>query len=123
MRQVRRRIERSLNLPFTEKPDNQYRKPESRDITGKKAASCSVDLWRLPHTVTTLSWIDGRVGRSYITLRSESISSSDFDLARKAGGFDGIPSVYFVHLVLLALAIYIYIHINCLYIFVSLLVC
>ena len=50
-------------------------------VQGQKAATGSVDNWRVPRTLCSLSWIDGHVGRAYITCRQGTISSKTRDWA------------------------------------------
>ena len=42
-------------------------------VSGGAAASCMVESWRLPRSVTTLSFVDGYMGRGYITVRVGSL--------------------------------------------------
>ncbi|CAK9018211.1 Malate dehydrogenase 2 [Durusdinium trenchii] len=46
------------------------------EITGGSAAVAPVDEWRVPRTVTTISFADGHVSRAYVTLRSGSMPES-----------------------------------------------
>ena len=48
--------------------------PRIPAVQGQKAAAGSVDNWRVPRTLCSLSWIDGHVGRAYITCREGTIS-------------------------------------------------
>ena len=45
-------------------------------VQGGPSARGMVEQWRLPRTVTTLSFIDGALGRSYITYRSGAMTDS-----------------------------------------------
>ncbi|CAK9025539.1 unnamed protein product [Durusdinium trenchii] len=68
LRKMRRVFERCLNKPFTEEsllPQHQ----QDPTMTGGTAANVPVDGWRVPRTLTTLSWADGSLGRGYITYR------------------------------------------------------
>ena len=73
-RRIRHRLERVLGLPFTEASASTDTDPAPPTLQGGKAATGVVDLWRMPRTVTTLSWIDGTAGRSFITCRDNCLS-------------------------------------------------
>lgn len=72
-------IERALDLPLTESlpgieaesTDATIRRPE---VQGKECAGALVDQWRCPRTVTTLSYIDGSIGRLFVTMKKGDIS-------------------------------------------------
>lgn len=72
-KELRRVIARSLGLPLPAE-----KSPECSDtvpqVTGSKAAMNVVDGWRIPHTLTTLSWIDGEVGRGWVTCTSNTLT-------------------------------------------------
>lgn len=90
LRRLRHKIELAMDLQPTEAIDeNRYRHRPDQELTGKCAASCSVDSWRVPHMITTLSWIDGRVGRGFIAARHDALSASDREQANKALRFGG----------------------------------
>jgi hypothetical protein len=60
MRQIRHNLERALDLPLTEtdpKAGTFRHEPSQPMLTGMHAASCTVDGWRNPRTLTTLSFI------------------------------------------------------------------
>ena len=86
MRKIRHNIERMLGMDFTEPDpklailDHQPRKPT---VEGSVAASSFVDQWRAPRTLTTLSFIDGHVGRGYVTCRQGSISAKTREWANR----------------------------------------
>lgn len=86
-RRLRHQIELSLDLPLTENlAENRYHsRPgySAEGVTGGAAGCAPVECWRVPRTLTTLSWSDGSVGRGYVTLRSDSISEKDHDLANQ----------------------------------------
>ena len=72
MRKIRHNLERCLDLPFTEEdPSVKQLKTTMATpaVTGGACASAMVEDWRLPRTVTTLSFADGHMGRSFITVR------------------------------------------------------
>jgi hypothetical protein len=57
MRQIRHNLERALDLPLTEtdpKAGTFRHEPSQPMLTGMHAASCTVDGWRNPRTLTTL---------------------------------------------------------------------
>ena len=72
LRKIRHNLELVLNLPVSE-PNPSERQivqaPSKPRIAGGKAATAMVSEWRVPRTVTTLSFIDGHMGRSFVTLR------------------------------------------------------
>lgn len=77
LRKIRHCLERSLDLPLTEPdpsepaPPRDFRTPR---VTGGVAASALVDEWRMPRTVCTLSFCDGHLGRSFVSIRAGAIS-------------------------------------------------
>ena len=77
MRRIRHSLERSLDLPLTEedpaiaKVRTSVSKPQ---VMGGPAASAVVDEWRVPRSVTTLSFADGHVGRLFVSFREGTIS-------------------------------------------------
>lgn len=97
-RRIRHVFERVLDRPFTEALGNdQFSDDEPRvaRIQGGEAATAMVDNWRLPHTVTTVSWADGSLGRAFVTLRSEGISEAQKHQANQAT-WECILSVHLV---------------------------
>ena len=79
MRKVRHNLERSLDLPLTEDDPSapQVKTTASvPQVTGLAAARGTVDEWRVPRTVTTLSFIDGYVGRAYVTVSAGTVSEA-----------------------------------------------
>lgn len=83
LRRLHRNIQLALDMQPTGTRDSS---PERKRpaVQGGRAASCSVDAWRLPHTLCTLSWIDGRVGRGFVTARHDVLSTADRDQANQA---------------------------------------
>ena len=76
MRIIRHNLERVLCLPITEHdPTALVEKISMKapQVSGGAAASCMVESWRLPRSVTTLSFVDGYMGRGYITVRVGSL--------------------------------------------------
>ncbi|CAK9018622.1 unnamed protein product [Durusdinium trenchii] len=81
MRRIRHNIERCLNMDLTEEDpaSTSVEEPSSNglhQITGGSAGVAPVDEWRLPRTVTTISFVDGHVSRAYVTLRSGTMPES-----------------------------------------------
>ncbi|CAK9052848.1 Malate dehydrogenase 2 [Durusdinium trenchii] len=80
MRKIRHNIERCLDMTLTEEDPAGDSHPESKqglhEIAGESAAVAPVDEWRVPRTVTTISFADGHVSRAYVTLRSGSMPES-----------------------------------------------
>lgn len=101
LRTLRHQIEVALDLPLTENlQTNRYgmrgdcNNPDG--IQGGKAGCTVVDAWRVPRTLTTLSWLDGTLGRGWVTMRSDSISERDREIANKDSGLNLVvhPKVY-----------------------------
>ena len=89
MRKLRHGLERALDLPLTEvDPSAHAKQTEARipQVQGGEAASCTVDAWRQPRSLTTLSWIDGHVSRGYLTFREGGISQATRDLVNERYG-------------------------------------
>ena len=76
LRQVRHNVERALDMQITEPDPATQRKevPAIPQVQGGKAANATVQNWRQPRTLTTLSFIDGHIGRGYVTLKENTIS-------------------------------------------------
>ena len=77
MRRIRHNIERTLDLPLTE-PDPSVKVLQTTvkepAVQGGACAAAMVDAWRVPRTITTLSWIDGHLSRAWISYRKGTIS-------------------------------------------------
>lgn len=88
MRRIRHIIERVLDRPFTESLDGDSMEDASRcaRVQGGEAAMAGVEGWRLPHTVTTVSWADGSLSRAFITCRADCLSESQRCQANQAPG-------------------------------------
>ena len=89
LRKVRHQLEVTLGLPVTEKDPTIARRidePRKPLVTGGKAASATVNDWRVPRTVTTCSWIDGFVSRSFVTLKEGSLPREAYDRLQKELG-------------------------------------
>eukprot|EP00435_Cladocopium_sp_Y103_P020693 s954_g5.t1 len=72
MRKVRHSLQLSLDLPLSEPNPNEPSRvlaPKPPRVLGGKAACGMIDEWRVPRTVTTLSFADGYCGRLHVTLR------------------------------------------------------
>lgn len=76
MRRIRHNVQRVLGIDFTEDdPKLQQRsQPHAPRVQGSAQAGATVDNWRSPRTLTTLSFIDGYVGRGYVTCKTGTIS-------------------------------------------------
>ena len=86
MRKLRHKIELGFNMDPTENVDeHRFRQCSEEYVTGKLAANCAVEQWRMPHTLCTLSWNDGRIGRGYATFRKDAMSDADRAKASEAG--------------------------------------
>ena len=89
MRQIRHNLERVLDLPLTEKDPKAgdfKHEPKRPMVTGMNAASATVDGWRNPRTLTTLSFIDGYMGRVFVTFRERGISQATRELVNEKYG-------------------------------------
>ena len=77
-KKLRHVIERALGLEFTNSQAGDCGDYEERlrSVTGGAAAMAPVDQWRQPHTLTTLSWIDGSIGRGYVTVKADYLGES-----------------------------------------------
>ena len=76
LRKIRHNLEVAMNLPVTELNPSEkqlVQAPKPPQVSGGKAATAMVSEWRVPRTVTTLSFVDGYVGRSFVTLREGSL--------------------------------------------------
>ena len=77
LRSLRHKIELALDVDVTENlQEHRYRHRDTPTVTGGKACAV-VDGWRIPRTLTTLSWVDGTMSRGYVTLRAGSLSEED----------------------------------------------
>ena len=77
LRQVRHRLELSLGLPLTEslvEDESAERKGPRELAKGGAVAHSPVEGFRVPHTLTTLSWRDGALGRGWVTFHEEHLS-------------------------------------------------
>ena len=84
-RKIRHNLERTLGLPFTEEDPQAKSGKELAEpaVQGMEVASAMVDAWRSPRTLTTLSFIDGKVGRGYVTFRQGGISAATRELVNQ----------------------------------------
>ena len=76
MRKIRHGLEVSLDMPLTEADPSTSSHDVLRPprVLGGNAAAAVVEEWRQPRTLTTLSWIDGAVGRGWVSFREGTIS-------------------------------------------------
>lgn len=54
-------------------------------------ANFGVEGYRLPHTTTTLSWCDGKVGRGFITIRGDHLGEQKREELNKDCSFSASP--------------------------------
>ena len=82
---MRHRIERALDLDLTESFDKEMA-PSIRqsNITGGFAANCSVERWRVPRTLCTVSWADGSLTRAFMTIRQDCMTEAQRKEANEA---------------------------------------
>lgn len=75
LKKLRHIFERCLNLQYTDSlgpaPITDAR---SHRPTGGVAGYSSTDGYRLPHTLCTLTWRDGSLGRGFVTARSSDMT-------------------------------------------------
>ena len=85
LRRIRHNVERMLDCDFTEQDPATERKlePDPPVLTGSKASTGSVDQWRVARTLTTLSWIDGFVGKGFVTYKKGTVSDQTREWAEK----------------------------------------
>lgn len=79
MRQIRHNLERTMDLPLSEsdpKAGNRVHEMKEPLVQGGPASSSFVEGWRSPRTITTLSFVDGTMGRAYLTFREGGISNA-----------------------------------------------
>ena len=76
LRRARHCIERFLHRPLTEPMDsrNEPCQVKNARVQGGAAGSIPVESFRQPHTLTTLSWSDGELGRGFITCKEDNLS-------------------------------------------------
>lgn len=82
LKRLRHCLERCLDLPFTDEVEVQREVHRPR-IQGGPGASGSVEQWRAPHTLTTVSWADGTMTRGFVTIKREYLSESQRELINK----------------------------------------
>ena len=86
LRRVRHCIERVLGKEYTENMDDStVAVPEGNTakIQGGVASYSPVDGYRIPRTLTSLSWADGTLGRGYVCCRSDCITEQQRAEANK----------------------------------------
>ena len=72
LKKVRHGFERLLNLPFSELlGGEEVVDMDEPGVSGGVAANVAVESFRLPHTLTTLSWSTGELGRGFVTARAD----------------------------------------------------
>ena len=79
MRRLKHNLERCLGLPLSEALGDVEQKPHEfrpAGLQGGFAANSAVDFYRVPHTLCTLTWSDGAVGRGYATCRSDYLTEN-----------------------------------------------
>ena len=85
LRRIRHNVERMLDCDFTENDPATERKlePDPPVLTGSKASTGTVDQWRVARTLTTLSWIDGFLGKGFVTYKKGTLSEQTREWAEK----------------------------------------
>ena len=108
LRRIRHCVERVLSQPFTEGMGDtesvvEVHKPK---LTGGQVAHCPAEGYRIPRTLTSLSWADGTLGRGFITCRRDTLSERQREEANEEiwGGVGESDLEYRVY-------IYIYVYI------------
>ena len=74
LRKLRHCLERSLDMPLTEAFGDKESHVKPPRIQGGNAACVAVDQWRVPRTLCTLSWINGDMGRGFVTVRDDTLT-------------------------------------------------
>ena len=54
------------------------------EVQGKNAGAAPIESYRLPRTLTTVSWSDGSVSRGFVTRRGDTLTESQRDKANQA---------------------------------------
>lgn len=54
------------------------------EVQGKNAGAAPIESYRLPRTLTTVSWSDGSVSRGFVTCRGDTLTESQRDKANQA---------------------------------------
>ncbi|CAK9044101.1 Malate dehydrogenase 2 [Durusdinium trenchii] len=82
LRKIRHCIQRVMDLPLTESFEP---KPSDgiRQVQGGPAGHSPVESYRIPRTLTTLSWADGAMGRGFVTCKSDHMSEKDRNQANQ----------------------------------------
>ena len=83
-RRVRHCIERCLGQSYTESMEESAM--NATRLQGGEASHCPVDGWRVPRTLTTLSWSDGSLGRGYVSCSQTGITEQERRAANKEHG-------------------------------------
>ena len=83
-KKLRHCFERCLSGNFTESyDDNGVYVPSEPQVSGGFAACNPPDGFRNPHTLTTLSWSDGSVGRGFVTVRDDAFGEKQRESINK----------------------------------------
>ena len=82
---VRRRLEQALGLEHSDHEElvKAHDKHKLCEIQGGFAANTAIEGWRVPHTLTTLSWVDGFVGRGFVTARADHLGAASREKLNK----------------------------------------
>ena len=73
LKKIRHILERCLCKPFSDCFDEPEPKDREPVLTGGAASNVPIENWRIPHTLTTLSWANGDLGRGYVTYRESNL--------------------------------------------------
>ena len=82
-KRIRHLVERAAGLPYTVQMKDDEGKVHAPAVTGGKAACAVVEQWRVPRTLTTLSWNDGSLGRGFVTCREDTLTEEQRVAANK----------------------------------------
>ncbi|CAL1171482.1 unnamed protein product [Cladocopium goreaui] len=75
LRRTRHCIERFMGREPTEKLGERHEvAPWVPAVQGGTTASVAIESWRQPHTLTTLSWVTGELGRGFVTCKDDYLS-------------------------------------------------
>ena len=98
---------------FSDRPLQDEVSQHAHHLTGGFAGTFAVDSWRTPHTLCTLSWIDGTMGRGFVTCRADTITESQRAEANEAGRKTN--RYIYIYVYVYVHNIYIYIPVACLH--------
>ena len=88
LRRIRHCVERVLGKEPTENLDGRgevIAKVHPPRLQGGTVAQCPVEQYRVPRTLTSLSWADGSLGRGFVSCRKDSLTEGQRKQANEEG--------------------------------------